>query len=227
MVQKGYDMRGGEDCKQSVVKFMANPHNEVPGVINHNIYDEWIKTIVDVLRLKLPDKSTEKSYDPKRVIRSAIRQFGLTHDLNSAGFILPNGGLLNLSGTGHGRDLDHREIADVYSRLGIEIEADTCSSSTPYMLAFMKDCRVIRIGGSQNHVDIRTMPTRQQAEQLIKFFSMYDGDIYLDVENDKYGRASNAYTTGTNPSRILRDIITFFNTGNLPPVPITKDPALR
>jgi len=130
MIQKGYNMRGPDDCKRAILKFLENPNNESPDIINRNIYDAWVETISMVLHLKSASKSKGTTYDCQRVIKSAIRQFGLTHDLNNAGYILPNGGLLNLSGNGHGRNLDHREIASVYIRLGIKVSPDEARSGT-------------------------------------------------------------------------------------------------
>ena len=39
MVQKGYGMRGPEDCRRAVVKFLENPNNSAPDVIDQDIYD--------------------------------------------------------------------------------------------------------------------------------------------------------------------------------------------
>ena len=33
MVQKGYNMRGPDDCKRAILKFLENPNNETPDVI--------------------------------------------------------------------------------------------------------------------------------------------------------------------------------------------------
>jgi len=215
MVQKGYNMRGPDDCKRAVLKFLDNPNNGTPDIIRKDIYDAWVETIAMVLRLKGEKGPSEKSYDPKKVIAAATRYFGHARDAFLAGYILPNGTLLNFStGGGAGRDRDHREIANVYLKLGIKIPG--ADSGTDYMQSFMRDCGAIRIGGSQGFADLWHEPTRQQAEELLKLFNMFEGEIILVVRSKKYGNAEQQYKRGTSPKKILQDIVTFYRTGELP-----------
>lgn len=217
MVQKGYNMRGPEDCKRAIAKFLTNSNNDAPDVINKDIYDAWVETISMVMHLKGQAAAAKGDYDCRRVLRAAIRHFGHARDLFTAGYILPNGDLLHMSGgSGAGRDRDHREIGTVYVNLGIKLPADTRSSGTPYMTAFMKDCRAIRIGGSQPFTDMWNEPTRQQAQQLIKLFQMFEGEMILTVKSEKYGAAEQQYKRGTSPNKILQDIVTFYRTGEFP-----------
>ena len=52
MVNKGYNMRGGEDCKQTVIKFLKSPRNETHDVIKADPFKDWVDTIAMVLHLK-------------------------------------------------------------------------------------------------------------------------------------------------------------------------------
>jgi len=56
---------------------------------------------------------------------------------------------------------------------------------------------------------------------------MYDGDINLDVKSPKFGADGQTYPKGTNPSRILRDIIRFYEIGELPTLPIHHGTAFH
>lgn len=217
MVQKGYDMRGAEDCKQSVTKFLTNPHNSAPDVIDRKIYKDWVETIATVMHLKDKSNVVKGDYDCKQVLRAAMRHFGAAYNILNAGYILPNGFLINLSsGTGGGRDLDHREIATIYSKLGIKLFNDNEGSAFVYVKAFMRDCRAIRTGGNQPFVEMWHEPTQQQIEQLRHLFKIFNGYIILVVKSQKYGNAEQQYKKGTSPNKILQDIITFYRTGEFP-----------
>lgn len=57
--------------------------------------------------------------EQKKVVDAAVDYYGLTDDINEAGYILPDGGLLDFSGKGMGgmpgrRAFDHREIAAAF-----------------------------------------------------------------------------------------------------------------
>jgi hypothetical protein len=215
MVQKGYNMRGPDDCKRAILKFFENPANGAPDVISRHIYPAWVETIAMVLRLKEPKSAEEQSYDPKKVLAAALRKFGRARDVFLAGYILPSGALLNFSsGGGAGRDKDHREIANVYLDLGYKLPY--ANSGTDYMHAFMKDCGAIRIGGSQGFADLWREPTRQQANELLKLFNMFEGEIILVVRSKKYGNAEQQYKRGTSSRKILQDIVTFYREGEFP-----------
>lgn len=57
--------------------------------------------------------------EQKKVVDAAVDYYGLTDDINEAGYILPDGGMLDFSGKGMGgmpgrRAFDHREIAAAF-----------------------------------------------------------------------------------------------------------------
>lgn len=229
MRQKGYDSRGAADAKRAISKFIANPNNPAAGELDKTLYGDWISTIATVLKLHKPTVKKEATYDPKKVISRAKRKYGVTSNLSAAGYILADGSLLKLSHDGISRDLDHREIASIYNAMGIRLgkDEDERSSPTTYMIAFMDDCRAIRLGGSQASVDMFYVPTKQQANQLLKFFSMYDGEIQLDVRSHQFGQDGRMYSKGTPAKIILRDIVAFYNNGELPPQNIRHSRSLE
>jgi hypothetical protein len=213
MVNKGYAMRGGEDCKQMVQKYLQNPNNEKENVIRKDVYGMWVDTIAMVLHLN-PVKPTEgPSYNCRNVLRAALRAFGETQNIREAGYIFPGGKLLSLTGNFNQRDLDHTEINSVYSKLKIKIPPDETNSNHNVMFAFMRDCRVIRIGGSQPQADMFHEPTRQQAQRLIEFITEHNGEMMIICRSTTLGAKDHYYKRGTSPGQILRDIVYFYKTG--------------
>lgn len=213
MVNKGYAMRGGEDCKRSVTKFLTNPNNGEANTINPEIYGPWVDTIAMVMRIKSPKPVEGPKYDCKRVVRAAIRAFGITNNIREAGYILPSGKLLSLTNNPNHRDLDHREINSIYTKLGIEIPSDRAGSNSNIMMAFMRDCRAIRIGGSQPAADLYALPTRQQVIRLVDLINEHNGEMMLICRSGTLGMKDHYYMEGTNPGIIIRDIVSFYNSG--------------
>lgn len=213
MNNKGYAMRGGEDCKNSISKFLSNPNNKEPNTISADIFGPWVDTIAMVMGVKAPKPAESPKYDCKRVLKAAYRAFGTTNNIGAAGYILPSGKLLALTSDGMGRDRDHREINSVYHSLGIQIPPDRTQSNSNIMMAFMRDCGAIRIGGSQPAMDMWHEPTRQQANRLIELIEAHGGEMALVCRSTKFGNKDHFYKQGTKPVVILRDIVHFYKTG--------------
>ena len=228
MVQKGYDIRGADDVRKILSRFMKNPNNPTSDVLSKDIYGAWIDTIATVLGLQKDLPARKISYSPSQIIRKAKQIFGVTTNIERAGYILPDGSLLDLSGQGLRRDRDHREIASVYIGLGIQLGTDhDRASQSVYMRAFMQDCRAIRIGGSQGMADLAHAPTREQALQLLNLFALHNGDMQVDVQSEKFGRDGREYISGTPPKVILNDIVLFYKNGELPPPNIRYSPTVN
>jgi hypothetical protein len=213
MVNKGYNMRGGDDCKQTITKFLQSPGNESPGEVRYKPFKDWVDTIAMVLHLNDVKPVGEPTYNPRNVLRAALRAFGETDNIREAGYIFPGGKLLSLTGNPNQRDLDHTEINSVYSKLGIEIPSDERQSNHNIMFAFMKDCRVIRIGGSQPQADMFHQPTRQQAQRLAELIKEHGGEMMIICRSTTLGAKDHYYKKGTSPYVILRDIVYFYKTG--------------
>jgi hypothetical protein len=146
-------------------------------------------------------------------LRAALRAFGETNNIREAGYIFPGGKLLSLTGNSNQRDRDHTEINSVYSKLGIEIPPDATQSNHNIMFAFMKDCRVIRIGGSQPQADMFHAPTRQQGQRLVELINEHGGEMMLICRSETLGAKDHYYKEGTSPGVILRDIVHFYKHG--------------
>ena len=141
------------------------------------------------------------------------KEFGTTHFMSEAGYILPNGKLLDQSGrkqgyrgTDHSRHLDHRELTDVIARTdGNDAMQDVIASGA------------IRIGPESGVIDLGNIPNPKQKDVLWDFIDKFNGEVTVDFRlpnGNNDGGAS--YREGTSARRIFQDIEKYFADGTLP-----------
>lgn len=209
MVQKGYDSRGAEDAKRAVTRFIEKGDGKVK-------HPDWIEVISHVLGLaKMKPKSAPISLDvQKKIMADAIRNFGVTTNIRLAGWILPNGKLLNFSHDGYARDKDHGEINAIFSKYGLSFTKERA----PLYAIKEAFCLMgaIRINGDGPDIMIGRMPTTQQFHILEYLFHINDGEINLDMVHPTYGSTGKRYIKGTKPKKIYYDIVNFYKTGQGP-----------
>jgi hypothetical protein len=195
MVQKGYDMRGAADTQRAVYGFLQKfERNVIPPVLQ-----PWIDTIALVLDVKAPSQSpdvkTAGATPASKVFRRAVKEWGITHDPGLAGYILPSGVMLDLSGRKQGggtnRAYDHRQVGQFFD--------ENFPSNTDAMHAFM-DMGAIRWMPENNSVDIRVPPTPRQLTALRYLFRHLQGkSVFVDVFWPNYGSSNAEYKPGTSP----------------------------
>ena len=96
------------------IKHLENTGEFGIGVENMYHQDQIVKKVGE-------DRTNADKWlkEQKKVVDAAVDYYGLTDDINEAGYILPDGGLLDFSGKGMGgmpgrRAFDHREIAAAF-----------------------------------------------------------------------------------------------------------------
>lgn len=145
--------------------------------------------------------------------KQAVKEFGYTPYYYDAGYITPNGKMLNFSGEKGkhfgSRGQDHRAIGVIYD--------DT--SGTDALNRFMRDGN-IRIMAESPGIDVSTVaePTKEQYATIRKFINEYAGKEYFNVDlSDESGRVigSLEYENHINSTRILNDIKHYFQTGEI------------
>lgn len=145
--------------------------------------------------------------------KQAVKEFGYTPYFYDAGYITPNGKMLNFSGEKGrhfgSRGQDHRAIGIIF--------ADT--QGTDALNRFMKDGN-IRILAESPAVDISTLaePTKEQYSTIRKFIYEYAEKGYFAVDfSDENGIVvgSLGYENNINPARIINDIKHFYETGEI------------
>lgn len=138
------------------------------------------------------------------IFQKAVQYFGTTSDFREAGYILPDGTMLDFSGKQNGglpgmRLLDHREVAEILDL-----------PQTEALITFMNS-GCIRVIPECPGLDISIYPTKKQIDVIRRFVDYYRGDVCIDI-SDKKGNIVTTfeYTEKTSSSRIIFDIRTVF-----------------
>jgi hypothetical protein len=98
-----------------------------------------------------------------------IKEFGVTDDPGTGGFILPEGNFLDLSGGGGFRCMDHRSILSAYPR-NVNYNV-TYPSRTEAMENIMKVAGLIRWMPERWYAELVTRPTAGQIATLLELGS--------------------------------------------------------
>ena len=138
------------------------------------------------------------------IFQKAVQYFGTTSDFREAGYILPDGTLLDFSDKQNGgfpgmRLLDHREVAEILDL-----------PQTEALITFMNS-GCIRVMPECPGLDISIYPTKKQIDVIRRFIDYYRGDVCIDI-SDKKGNIVTTfeYTEKTSSSRIIFDIRNVF-----------------
>ena len=154
--------------------------------------------------------------EPEYRRKLAVKNFGYTSDFREAGYLLPNGKMLNFSGNGKQhtgtRDQDHRAIETIYASREYKRGAA--------MLAFMKDGNIRMHPGTPGIDIISTVePTSAQYNAIRDMVRRFAKEEYFNVDftdEDGYNAGSLEYDGRINPDKIVNDIKTFYKTGEIP-----------
>ncbi len=181
---------------------------------------------LDNLRKKAQDDYLNKALDEERNAiaksglseadyfrKQAVKEFGYTPYFYDAGYITPNGKMLNFSGEKgkhYGtRGQDHRGISTIYAN----------TEGTDALNRFVKDGN-IRIMAESPGIDISSIvePTKEQYATIRRFIYEYiDRECFNIDFTDESGKVigSLQYENRINPTRILNDIKHFYTTGEI------------
>lgn len=145
--------------------------------------------------------------------KQAVKEFGYTPYFYDAGYITPNGKMLNFSGEKgkhYGtRGQDHRAIGIIYEN----------TEGTEALNRFVKDGN-IRIMAESPGIDLSILaePTTEQYSTIRKFIHEYANKEYFNVDlTDESGKVigSLEYENKINPPRIINDIKHYYATGEI------------
>ena len=167
-------------------------------------------------------KDAQRAYDAKakeyggnaeyrRVL--AKEQFGVTEEFRRAGYILPDGQMLDFAQNDRSRDTDHREILEAFGPAEVK-------NGTEALNEFLLDGNV-RVMAEAPGVDISadTAPTAQQLEQIRKMVDELSGErgqFILDISTaDGRVAASKAYSGSVDADKVVREIRDYYRTGEL------------
>ena len=199
--RKGYDVRGADDVKQLYGK-MTNNFTEAPT-------GDHLDAIKFASTKKIMPESTK-----------IARHFGYTNDTDLAGYLTPEGKLLDFSGRKQGntgatlRAMDHREINSIldYNTPALKkLAAENPGSNSTGMRYFMNKGNIrMQKGG----VDLSIKPTDKQYKIIREHINKNRGESYFVDLSDESGRVvkSLAYEyPKVNTATILDDITDYWN----------------
>ena len=167
-------------------------------------------------------KDAQRAYDAKakeyggnaeyrRVL--AKEQFGVTEEFRRAGYILPDGQMLDFAQNDRSQDTDHREILEVFGPAEVK-------NGTEALNEFLLDGNV-RVMAEAPGVDISadTAPTAQQLEQIRKMAEQLGGErgqFTLDISTaDGRVAASKEYSGRVDADKVVREIREYYKTREL------------
>ena len=157
------------------------------------------------------EKNLEQPKENYDIISLAIEEFGLTSRLSQAGYILPDGKLLNFGSDGY-RDADHRQIAAVYKQNGIKIWDDEYRYN--YVVDFMNH-GAIRCDVNSGILDMTKEPTNEQF-YAIKDFVRKAVDVDIDFTDDKGNTLHSVSYSNAKPQAVVADIRRYYEDGIKP-----------
>ena len=137
------------------------------------------------------------------IFQKAVQYFGTTSDFREAGYILPDGTMLDFSDKQNGglprmRLLDHREVAEILDL-----------PQTEALITFMNS-GCIRVMPECPGLDISIYPTKKQIDVIRRFVDYYRGNVCIDISDEKGNIVTTFEYTETSSSRIIFDIRTVF-----------------
>lgn len=209
---KSTDNRGTYDSRTPNIYYQTSVFDlrvgdEIPGYGKvEQITDNKIKVGgTEYSKLRFDTMLQSVDFTPATVdFNKAVDYFGTTTNLNIAGYILPDGRLLDFSGKkfgsdGRSRTIDHREVGDAYDN---EIDMDD----------FLKN-GAIRIDATSGSINIGAKPTTAQMRIIEQIVSRNTDSVSLELENN--GPSLNEVYDDTTPTNIKRIINQYFTGGRV------------
>ena len=144
----------------------------------------------------------------------AKEQFGVTEDFKKAGYILPDGQMLDFAQNDRSRDTDHREILDVFGPAEVK-------TGTEALNEFLLDGNV-RVMAEAPGIDLSadTIPTAQQLERIrnmVQELGVERRQFTLDISTaDGKVAANKEYSGRVDADKVVREIREYYKTGELP-----------
>ena len=143
--------------------------------------------------------------------KKALKAFKTTTNFNEAGYLLPDGKMLNFSGGERNhRYRDHREIGEIYE----------ATNGVKALNRFLRDGN-IRVMAESPGIDLASgvEPTKEQYAALRRFINtngVTDGQFFVDFSSaDGANVGKYAYTGKIVADRIINDIKYFFQNGKV------------
>lgn len=199
----GYGIISGKDREQKLLRLFDTADDIVYTPYKEEMA-EWIRILSGKEQVKIHPRADEAA-------RKAEKAFGTTDRMPLAGYIDTNGKFLRFSYQGYMRDMDHREIRDVFDDMALSYG----DSNSKALILFM-DMGNIRLYGNGG-ADISTCPNERQWAPLKRYLNYFGKVSYVDLSARKNGLHIATLEYPAYGTWSLKDDITrFFRTGLLP-----------
>ncbi len=159
------------------------------------------------------------SEETTKIFDAAKAKFGTTLDMREAGYILPDGSMLDFSGRHQvegdasflngNRTVDHRKIAN------IAYDAEDNETGINTDLGDFLDRGAIRIDSNAGAINLNVAPTKAQKDRLKRLIERNDGYVYIDFGKG-WDTEHYAEYEAARASRVLGDIDRYFDEGIKP-----------
>lgn len=141
-----------------------------------------------------------EDYDADDLLQKALDEFGRTSTWSQAGYLLPDGVLLNFGQHGQ-RGEDHRGIAIVFEDPPLE--------GWDAVQTFMEETGAIRFLPETNGFDMYTAPTRKQIQKIREYAEVVDGEVIIEMAGGAQPFYQE-YDKGSDVEGILNDIKKYY-----------------
>ena len=159
-------------------------------------------------------QETASEYEQsKALFACAANEYGTTEDPQEAGYILPDGSMLDFSGGEGIRDTDHRNVTGAFSDAGIQLPDNW--DRTDAMCEFIRR-GAIRYIPQCNGFNLCQEPTQQQYRTIKQIIRYMGGDTYLDFDGNDGNTLVSVHYNDVTPQRLEADIYRYFNEGIKP-----------
>lgn len=192
------------------------PHNPSPGGRRKNVS-------ISNTKVSQPSPKVKKSVRDNYVELTdadwnrAEEHFGTTRNYDVAGYLLPDGKMLDFSGRHWGdssstmRQVEHRDIQEVWE----DDESRNLSGFDEETNAIANGA--VRLMPESGGINLAVPPSAEQIKTLRGFINHFSGQVILDIDNmDHQPIMSHSYDRGTSSSRVIEDINNYFRDGTLP-----------
>ena len=185
-----------------------------------NYARQWYDRAAEGDTSVVDDSAPRFSIGTEELFDRAKKHFGVTNDLREAGYILPDGTMLDFSGRhmlDKGQDsrhlsgqrhVDHREVQS----LAYEADGDTPTGIETSMQDFIGR-GAIRIDDNAGSINLSQKPTPKQAQVLRRLIQRNNGYVMVEIGNGWDTEHYGEYDDGTKASKVLGDIDRYFDEG--------------
>ena len=203
------------------VNYDTNLDKAVKDYLNFSISgEENAPQLTDAQKFALEFiNGANENEENKALFDAAKTFFGTTRDLREAGYILPDGTMLDFSGrhlldpnSDDGflrgrRTTDHREIES----LAYEKDGNTPTGIETDMPDFIRR-GAVRIDNNAGSINLAVKPTADQQYLIRRIVENKNGNVWVDF-GDGWDTEASATYEGAKPARVINDIKRYFDEG--------------